>query len=101
MSPPLLVPPIPGKPLLLHLTISEAAMGAVLGQHDETWRKKQAIYYTSKKFISYKTRYSMAKKLCYGLTWGAKRLCSICCTSPYGHLQNRSPEVHIWETLFV
>jgi hypothetical protein len=48
------MPPIPGKSLILHLTVSEVAMGFVLGQHDETRRKKQAIYYTSKKFIGCK-----------------------------------------------
>jgi len=68
VNPHLLVPPIPGKPLILYLTVSEAAMGAVLGQRDETGRKKQVIYYISKKFIGCKTRYSMVEKLCYGLT---------------------------------
>ena len=39
---PILVPPIPRKPLILYLTIHEKSMGYVLGQHDET-RKKSAI----------------------------------------------------------
>ena len=46
-NPPL--PPILGKPLVLYLTITEASMGCVLGQHDETGRKERAIYYLSKK----------------------------------------------------
>ena len=30
-NPPLLVPPVPGKPLILYLTVTETAMGCVLG----------------------------------------------------------------------
>ena len=55
---PVLVPPVPGKPLMLYLTIHEKSMGCVLGQHDETGRKEQAIYYLSKKFTDYESRYS-------------------------------------------
>ncbi|XP_070050743.1 uncharacterized protein [Nicotiana tomentosiformis] len=40
-TPPVLVPPEPGRPLL--------CFGCVLGQHDEMGRKEQAIYYLSKK----------------------------------------------------
>jgi hypothetical protein len=47
--PPLLVPPILGRPLILYLAVTEA-MGCVLGQHDETRRNERAIYYLSKKF---------------------------------------------------
>ena len=40
-----LVPPMSGRPLILYLTIHERSMGCVLGQHDETGCKEQAIYY--------------------------------------------------------
>ncbi|XP_070030260.1 uncharacterized protein [Nicotiana sylvestris] len=40
-----LVLPEPGRPLLLYLSILDGALGCVLGQHDETRRKEQAIYY--------------------------------------------------------
>ena len=49
-NPSLLVPPTPGRPLILYLTVTEKAMGCVFGQHDESGRKEQAIYYSSKKF---------------------------------------------------
>jgi hypothetical protein len=42
-NPPLLVPPTPRKPLILYLTVTETTMGCVLGQHDESGRKEQAI----------------------------------------------------------
>jgi hypothetical protein len=74
MNPPLLVPPIPGKPRILYLIVNEAALDGVLGQHDDTRRKEQAIYYISKKFTDYDAHYSMIEKLCYELTWSAKRL---------------------------
>jgi hypothetical protein len=31
-KPPLLVPPVHGRPLILYLTVTESAMGCVLGQ---------------------------------------------------------------------
>ncbi|XP_070008296.1 uncharacterized protein [Nicotiana sylvestris] len=46
-TPPVLVPPEPGRPLLFYLTVLDGAFGCVLGQHDETGRKEQAIYYLS------------------------------------------------------
>ena len=49
-------------------------MGCVLGQHDETGRKEQAIYYLSKKFTNYESRYSPLEKMCCALAWTAQRL---------------------------
>ncbi|XP_070010861.1 uncharacterized protein [Nicotiana sylvestris] len=45
---PVLVPPEPGRPPLLYLAMLDGAFGCVLGKHDETGRKEQAIYYLSK-----------------------------------------------------
>ena len=70
LSTPLsLVPPIPGKPLILYLTIHEKSMGCVLGQHDETGKKEHAIYYLSKKFTEYESKYPLGGKdvLCFSL----------------------------------
>ena len=64
---PILVPPVPGRPLIIYLTVHERSMGCVLGQHDETGRKEQAIYYLSKKFINYESKYSSLEKMCYAL----------------------------------
>ncbi|XP_070004573.1 uncharacterized protein [Nicotiana sylvestris] len=43
--PPVLVPPKPGRPLLLYLAVSDRPFGCVLGQHDETGRNEKVIYY--------------------------------------------------------
>ncbi|KAA0043022.1 uncharacterized protein E6C27_scaffold75G001010 [Cucumis melo var. makuwa] len=40
-SPPILVPPTPGRPLILYFTVNEGSMGCVLGQHDSTGKKEQ------------------------------------------------------------
>jgi hypothetical protein len=74
LNPPVLVPPVLERPLILYLTVIETAMGYVLGQHDETGRKERAIYYLSKKFTECESRYTVIEKLCCALTWAAKRL---------------------------
>ena len=39
LNPPMFVPPVPERPLILYLTVTKTVMGCVLGQHDETGRK--------------------------------------------------------------
>ena len=70
----ILVPPILRKPLILYLTIHEKSMGCVLGQHDEIEKKEHAIYYLSKKFIDYESKYPSVEKMCCALAWTAQRL---------------------------
>ena len=38
-EPPILMPPVEGRPLILYLTVLDNSMGCVLGQHDESGRK--------------------------------------------------------------
>ena len=73
-TPPILVSPIPGKPFILYLTVHEKSMGYVLGQHDETEKKEHAIYYLSKKFTEYESKYPSGEKMCCTLAWTAQRL---------------------------
>jgi len=73
-NPPVLVPPVPDRPLILYLTVLEHSMGCVLGQHDKTGKKEQAIYYVSKKFTEYEAKYSQIEKMCCALAWAAQRL---------------------------
>uniref|UniRef100_A0A2N9FYD7 Uncharacterized protein n=1 Tax=Fagus sylvatica TaxID=28930 RepID=A0A2N9FYD7_FAGSY len=74
LNPPILVPPTPGRPLILYLTVQETSMGCMLGQQDETGKKEQAIYYLSKKFIEPETRYLLVEKTCCALAWASKKL---------------------------
>src|SRR3954469_22930654 len=73
-EPPILMPPVPGRPLIMYLTVLENSMGCVLGQHDESGRKEHAIYYLSKKFTDCESRYSLLEKTCCALVWAARRL---------------------------
>jgi len=51
----------------------DGSMGYVLGQHDETGRKEQAIYYLSKRFTDCKQRYSALERTCCALAWATHR----------------------------
>ncbi|XP_070045480.1 uncharacterized protein [Nicotiana tomentosiformis] len=73
-NPPVLVPPEPGKPLLLYLSVLDNAFGCMLGQHDETGRNEQVIYYLSKKFTSSEAKYTLIERTCCALTWIAQKL---------------------------
>jgi hypothetical protein len=73
-NPPVLVPPVAGRPLIMYLTVLDGSMGCVLGQHDDSGRKEQAIYYLSKKFTDYEARYSLLERTCCALAWAAHRL---------------------------
>ena len=73
-SPPVLVPSVPGRPLIFYLAVFNKSMGCVLGQHDESRKKEQAIYYLSKKFSECECYYSTVEKLCCALVWTARRL---------------------------
>lgn len=61
-EPPVLMPSVEGRPLIMYLTVLDESMGCVLGQHDEFDRKEHAIYYLSKKFTNCEIKYSLLEK---------------------------------------
>ena len=65
---PILVPPQHGKPLLLYLSIIGDAVGSMLAQEDDD-KNERAIYYLSKRFHDYETRYTSIEKSCFALVW--------------------------------
>lgn len=67
-EPTILIPPVQGRPLIIYLTILDEYMGCVLGKQDEMGRKENVIYYLSKKFNDYETKYSLLEKTCCALT---------------------------------
>ena len=73
LSPPVLVPPTPGRPLLLYLSVSDIALGCMLAQLDDSGNER-AIYYPSKRMLEYECKYIMIKRLCLALVWATRRL---------------------------
>ncbi|RVW85729.1 Transposon Tf2-12 polyprotein [Vitis vinifera] len=73
LSPPVLAPPTPGRPLLLYLSVSDVALGCMLAQLDDSG-KDRAIYYLSKRMLDYETRYVMIERHCLALVWATRRL---------------------------
>ncbi|RVW63872.1 Retrovirus-related Pol polyprotein from transposon 17.6 [Vitis vinifera] len=73
LSPPVLAPPTPGRPLLLYLSVSDVALGCMLAQLDDSG-KDRAIYYLSKRMLDYETRYVMIERYCLALVWANRRL---------------------------
>ena len=74
MRPPILVPPVLEKPLLLYLTTIDIAMGALLAQYLEETRTENAIYYISKKMLPYEEKYSPLQKTCVAFVWATRKL---------------------------
>ncbi|XP_059589978.1 uncharacterized protein LOC132252789 [Vitis vinifera] len=73
LSPPVLVPPTPGRPLLLYLSVSDMALGCMLAQLDDLG-KERAIYYLSKRMLEYECKYIMIERLCLAVVWASRRL---------------------------
>lgn len=61
-EPPILMSLVPKRPIIMYLTVLEGSTGCVLDQHDEAGKKELTIYYLSKKFTDYESRYSMLEK---------------------------------------
>ena len=62
LSPPVLVPPMSGRPLLLYLLVLDMVLGCMLAQLDDS-RKERAIYYPSKRMLEYEMIYVMIEHL--------------------------------------
>ncbi|XP_058189200.1 uncharacterized protein LOC131306789 [Rhododendron vialii] len=60
-NPPVLSPPISGKPLILYLSVTETSMGCMLAQENDA-KVECAIYYLIKKMMDYETRYTPLEK---------------------------------------
>ena len=95
MKPPILVPPIPEKPLLQYLTTTDTAMGALLAQYLEESKKENAIYYISKEMMAYKEKYSALEKTCVGIVLGYEKTQTLhACFQSIVDSQNGSLEIY-------
>ena len=67
------MPPIPGHPLLLYLSVLDMALGSMISQLDDLG-KQRAIYYLSKRMLEYVCRYITIERLYLALVWITRRL---------------------------
>ena len=74
MNPPVLMPPVPGRPLILYMTVLDESMGCMLGQHDESRKRERVVYYLSKKFTACEMNYSLLERTCCALVWASHHL---------------------------
>ena len=74
MNPPVLVLPVPRRPLILYTTLLDESMGCVLRHHNESEKRERAIYYLSKKFIACEMNYSLLERMSCALAWAAHHL---------------------------
>lgn len=61
--PPILMPPIQGKPLILYILAMKIFLEALLVQKDEIG-KERAIYYISCTFVAYELNYNSIENVC-------------------------------------
>ncbi|PKI72902.1 hypothetical protein CRG98_006704 [Punica granatum] len=73
-QPPVLVPPTPGRPLILYRTVLRQSLGCMLGQEYKSTCAEHAIYYLSKKFTEGESNYPKIEKMCCVLVWVMQRL---------------------------
>lgn len=73
-NPPVLIPPVPGRPLLLYVSTTETSIGCVLAQHDDSGKRERAVYYISKTLIDYEKKYTPLEKTCLAVAWAAQKL---------------------------
>ena len=78
MKPPILVPLVLEKPLLLNLTTTDIVMEALLAQYLEETRKENAIYYINNKMLPYEEKYSPLEKTSVALVWAPANSDIIC-----------------------
>ena len=57
-----------GRPLIMYLSVLDEGVGCILGQHDDSKKKEQAICYLSKKLTPYEVNYSFLERSCCTLT---------------------------------
>eukprot|EP01018_Ginkgo_biloba_P014826 Gb_24854 [translate_table: standard] len=72
LNPPVLVSPIPRKPLLLYISATQVALGSLLAQHDDLQRER-AIYYLSRTLVAYECNYTQIEKACLAVVFASQK----------------------------
>ena len=72
-NPPILMPPILGKPLILYVSATESALGALLAQLDEHGKERE-IYCISCTLVSYEANCTSIEKSCLTFVFASQKL---------------------------
>ncbi|CAL9017106.1 unnamed protein product [Prunus brigantina] len=73
LSPPVLMAPIKGRPLILYIAALERSLGALLAQHNEDG-KENALYYLSRTLVGAEQNYTPIEKVCLALVFAVQKL---------------------------
>ncbi|KAK4409603.1 Transposon Tf2-12 polyprotein [Sesamum angolense] len=73
MKPPVLVAPVPGRPLILYIAAQERSVGILLAQKNDEG-KENALYYLSRTMTPNEIKYSPIEKLCLALIFSIQKL---------------------------
>ncbi|GKU89586.1 hypothetical protein SLEP1_g3710 [Rubroshorea leprosula] len=71
--PPVLVPPVKNKPLILYISAADESIGCLLAQGNDK-KQEQAMYYLSQCLTQTEVKYSSVEKLCLALFFAAIKL---------------------------
>ncbi|KAK4382583.1 hypothetical protein Sango_2857800 [Sesamum angolense] len=73
MKPPVLVAPVPGRPLILYVAAQEPSVGILLAQKNDEG-KENALYYLSGTMTPNEHKYSPIEKLCLAIIFSIQKL---------------------------
>ncbi|KAL0396522.1 UNVERIFIED_CONTAM: hypothetical protein Scaly_0100600 [Sesamum calycinum] len=73
MKPPVLVAPVPGRPLILYIAAQECSVGALLAQKNDEG-KESALYYLSRMMTPNELKYTPIEKICLPLIFAHQKL---------------------------
>ncbi|KAL0317410.1 UNVERIFIED_CONTAM: Transposon Tf2-12 polyprotein [Sesamum angustifolium] len=73
MKPPVLITPVPGRPLILYVAAQERSVGILLAQKNDEG-KENALYYLSRTMTPNELKYSPIEKLCLALIFSIQKL---------------------------
>lgn len=73
LNPPVLMPPILDQPLLLYISATSTALGALLTQQVAEGKEK-AVYYISRTLVGYELNYTPIECACLAMVFSSQKL---------------------------
>ncbi|GLJ16330.1 hypothetical protein SUGI_0276010 [Cryptomeria japonica] len=70
---PVLIPPVPDQPLLLYISTTPTALGALLTQQI-TEGKEKSVYYISRTLVGYELNYTAIERACLVVVFASQKL---------------------------